>query len=151
MKVFPVLLLILSLFICSCEKAIINRGYLTETADFSKITVGKDDAQFVFRNFGSPTIRSTIADPNNGYSWYYISKRIEKTGPLDPKILEQKTIRITFDTNNIVTAVKETKYEEQNIKTVDETTKTKGKTKGIVGETFGGLGKYLKRYTEKGK
>jgi outer membrane protein assembly factor BamE (lipoprotein component of BamABCDE complex) len=150
MKLFRYSLFILLLAVCSCEKTVINRGYIIEGVDFSKIAIGKSDARFVYTTFGSPTIRSSIKDEKDGYSWYYVSKRIEKSGPLDPKIIDQKVVIVTFNKDDVVTTVKESSYEKQ-IATVSDTTKTEGKTKGIIGETFAGLGKYLKRYTEKDK
>lgn len=140
--------LVSCLFLASCEKTVLNRGYIMESADFSKIVVGKDDARAVFKAFGSPTMRSTLKDDMENYSWYYVSKRAEKTGPLDPSIVDQKTMVVTFDKNNVVLSVKDATH-EHDIQTVSETTQTEGKSKGLIGETFGGMGKYLKRYTKK--
>jgi len=143
-----VTLLSLILILAACEKTVINRGYVLHSADFSRISVGKDDAQTVFEKVGSPTIRSSIISEKGGYSWYYISKKTEKNGFLDPKVLSQKTIIVSFDSNDIVKSVTESTY-EKDINIVNDRTKTDGKDAGILGETFGGLGKYMKRYKDK--
>ncbi|MDR1476044.1 MAG: outer membrane protein assembly factor BamE [Holosporales bacterium] len=141
----------LVLFVVSaCETVVVNRGYTIESADFSKIAVGKDTAEAVFMKFGSPTLRSSVVAHNGDYSWYYVSKRMEKNGFLDPKIVDQRTIVVTFRSDNVVRSVRESTYEKP-ISVVNEKTKTEGKTAGIVGETFGGLGKYMKRYLDKDK
>jgi outer membrane protein assembly factor BamE (lipoprotein component of BamABCDE complex) len=129
---------------------VINRGYTLQLADFSKIVVGKDTAESVFKGFGSPTIRSTVQGKNGEYSWYYVSKKMEKNGFLDPKVVDQKTIIVTFSADGVVRSVKESTY-ERPISVVKEKTKTEGKTLGVISETFGGLGKYSKRYLDKGK
>lgn len=150
MKLNCVLSLVFScvMFITACEKTVVNRGYILNSVDFSKISIGKDDAQSVFEKVGSPTIRSSIVSENGGYNWYYVSKRTEKNGFLDPKVVSQKTIVVSFDANNVVTSVSESDY-EKDIEIVNDKTKTAGKDAGILGETFGGLGKYMKRYKDK--
>ncbi|GHT88821.1 hypothetical protein FACS1894113_2130 [Alphaproteobacteria bacterium] len=119
-------------------------------ADFTKISIGKDDACEVYQKFGSPTMRSCVKDEKDGYSWFYVSKRLEKNGFLDPKIVNQRTVVITFDRNDIVCSVKEIKR-DTDVPVVSGKTKTKGKTKGVFGETFAGLGKYWKRYSKSDK
>lgn len=136
------------MFFSACEKTVVNRGYVLNTSDFQKISIGKDDAQTVFERVGSPTIRSSIVSEMGGYSWYYISKRTEKNGFLDPKIVNQRTIVISFDSHDIVRDITESTY-EKDINIVNDKTKTEGKDAGILGETFGGLGKYMKRYKDK--
>ena len=146
MKFVCALFLSLSLvFSTACEKTVMTRGYALDFSDFSTIKVGKDDAQDVFEKVGSPTIRSSVENEHGGYSWYYVYKRTEKNGFLDPKVLDQKTVVVTFDSKGIVSSVKESSYEKR-IDLVKEETKTEGKGTGILSETFGGLGKYRKNY-----
>ncbi len=136
------------MFFSACEKTVVNRGYVLNPKDFLKISIGKDNAQTVFEKVGSPTIRSSVISDTDGYNWYYISKKTEKSGFLDPKVVNQKTMIISFDANDIVRSVTESAY-EKDIAIVSDKTKTDGKDAGILGETFGGLGKYMKRYKDK--
>ncbi len=131
-----------------CETTVINHGYVVKPEDFKKITVGRDNAGTVYSFFGSPTMRSTVANSDGGYTWYYVSKMTEKTSFLDPKVIDQRTMVVTFDKNNVVKSVKESTYEKPLV-TVSDKTQTKGRTAGVMGETFGGIGKYMKRYTDK--
>lgn len=146
MKFFPLTFIAFALiFTTACEKTVVTRGYALDFSDFSKIIVHKDDAQTVFEKLGSPTIRSSVENEKGGYSWYYVYKRTEKNGFLDPKVLEHKTMVVSFDSAGIVSSVKESTYEKE-IDLFKEQTATAGKGSGILGETFGGLGKYRKRY-----
>lgn len=140
--------LVAVLFETGCEKTVVNRGYAMDSADFSKILIGKDDAQAVFDKVGSPTISSSVEDEKGGYSWYYVSKKTEKNGFLDPKVIDQETMIVSFDSNGVVRSINKSTY-EKNIKIVRDQTKAGGKGAGIIGETFDGLGKYMKRYSGK--
>ncbi|MDR0942375.1 MAG: outer membrane protein assembly factor BamE [Holosporales bacterium] len=139
---------IMILCVSACEKITMNRGYVIEPAAFSKILVGKDDEQTVFEKLGSPTIRSSIIADDGSYNWYYVSKRTEKNGFLDPKVVDQKTVIVSFNKNGVVKAVSKG-AEEQSIKTVSDKTETQGKNAGVWGEVFSGLGKYRKAYSDK--
>jgi outer membrane protein assembly factor BamE (lipoprotein component of BamABCDE complex) len=118
-----------------------------KTADFSKIVVGQSNEASVFEMFGSPTVRSSVQGANGEYSWYYVSKRTEKEGFLDPKTVDRKTVIVSFGPDGVVRKVSESKY-EKDISPVGEKTKTEGKTGGIVSEAFAGLGKYSKRFVK---
>jgi outer membrane protein assembly factor BamE (lipoprotein component of BamABCDE complex) len=131
-----------------CEQTVINRGYIMESVDFKQIKVGHDTAASVYQRFGSPTMRSSFSSKTNEFSWYYVHKRLEKNGFLDPKVVDHKMIIVTFDPNMVVKSVKSSTYEKP-VQTVSGRTETKGQTKGIFGETFGGLGKYRERYKDK--
>jgi outer membrane protein assembly factor BamE (lipoprotein component of BamABCDE complex) len=131
----------------SCEKTVINHGYLIETVDFSTIKVGVDNAESVRKAFGEPTVKSSVIGPDGSYSWYYVSKKVEKVGAFAPKVLDKKTIIVSFNKNGVVTSVKEGSG-EKDIAIVRDKTATGGKTAGVAGEAFGGFGKYIKRFRE---
>ncbi|MDR0630607.1 MAG: outer membrane protein assembly factor BamE [Holosporales bacterium] len=141
-------ILIPILLLSACEKTIINRGYIIELENFKKVIVGKDNEINVIDKLGSPTTRSSVSNEKGEYTWYYVNKKMEKNGFLDPKVVEQKIFSITYSRNGIVKSIQESS-DEIKIATVSEKTKTEGKTAGIIKETFGGLGKYMKRYTGK--
>ncbi|MDR1488324.1 MAG: outer membrane protein assembly factor BamE [Holosporales bacterium] len=134
----------------SCEKVVINHGYIIESANFQEINVKKDTAMVVYEKFGAPTLRSSVVAPDGSYNWYYVSKRTEKTSFFNPKVLDEKTVVVSFDKDNVVTSVNTVSPGKLNktVNVVSEKTKTGGKTAGVLGETFGGLGKYMKHYTE---
>jgi outer membrane protein assembly factor BamE (lipoprotein component of BamABCDE complex) len=66
---------------------------------------------------------------------------------LDPQVVEQKTVAVDFDSRGIVRAVREC-VGGMDVQAVSEQTETSGKTEGVLGETFGGFGKYIKKYSK---
>ena len=129
----------------ACEKTIYTRGCAMDFSDFKKIIIGRDDAQAVIEKVGSPAISSSIEDERGGYDWFYVSKRVEKNGFLDAKVLDQKMVIVSFNSHDVVTSIKES-TEERHVEFVKEQTETSGKGTGVTSEIFGGLGKYRKRY-----
>ena len=139
---------VLLIFICclsGCDNTVINRGYDVATADFKKIIPGKDTIQDVFDKFGSPTVRSSVIQHNGDYCWYYSSKHLTKSGFLKPTLQSKQLWIITFGKNNVVNSVK-LSNNEVPINMIYDSSKSGGKTKGVVKETFGGIGKYLHKY-----
>ncbi len=135
------------LIFSACEKVVINRGCIIESEHFKKIKIGKNSAMEVYSYLGSPTVRSSVVALDGSYSWYYVSKITEKTGFMDPVVIDQKTMVITFDKNSIVKSISESTYEKP-VSTVGAKTDTAGKTAGVFSETFGGIGKYMNRYSD---
>lgn len=136
------------LLLTGCEQSVLNQGYDIETADFNNIKPGLDDMTTVFQKLGSPTVRSSVRHENGEFCWYYAAKQLKKFGFMNPKVTSQKTYVITFMLNGKVKSVTSSSY-EQVVHTVSETTKVGGKNKGVLKETFGGLGKYTQRYDKK--
>jgi outer membrane protein assembly factor BamE (lipoprotein component of BamABCDE complex) len=136
------------LSLSACETTIVNHGHIAEVDDFKKIVVGKDSVNSVFGSLGTPTMISSIPDKNGGFSWYYVSKVTKKTSFWDPKVIDYRTVAVTFGKEGIVRSIAESTYEKP-VPIVSEKTKTKGKTAGVFGETFAGVGRYMKHYMNK--
>lgn len=136
------------LLLAACEKAIINRGYIVEPEQFKRIKIDQDDAMAVYSLLGAPTMRSSITSEDGSYSWYYVSKITEKNGFMDAVVKDQKTMIVTFNSSGVVKSVTESTYEKP-VEAVADKTATGGKSKGVINETFGGLGKYMSRYKDK--
>ena len=144
---FSFLASLVALPVCmaACEKTVYTRGCAMDFSDFRKIRIGKDNAQTVIERIGSPAVRSSVEDERGGYDWFYVSKRVEKNGFLDAKVLDQRMVIVSFNASDIVTSIKES-TEERPVKFVKEQTETSGKGTGVTSEIFGGLGKYRKQY-----
>jgi outer membrane protein assembly factor BamE (lipoprotein component of BamABCDE complex) len=127
-----------------------SRGYVGEFSNFDKIVVGKDRERDVFERVGSPTASSSLSTGDGSYRWFYVAKKTEKNGFLDHKTIDQQTVVIVFSSDGVVRSVSRlTKGQEVDI--VSESTESGGKTAGILGETFGGLGKYRDRFEDSKK
>ncbi|MDR1365416.1 MAG: outer membrane protein assembly factor BamE [Holosporales bacterium] len=126
-----------------------NRGYVGEFGDFNKVAVGKDTSQDVFERMGSPTASSSISS-DGSYRWFYIAKKTEKTGPMDSKTIGQSVVVVTFSSSGVVKSVSKATG-ERDVKIVSDSAASGGKTAGVMGEVFGGLGKYRKQFEDAGK
>ena len=104
--------LITSVLCSSCETVVINHGSVVESSEFKKVKPGKDDVKSVYSLLGSPTMRSSVKSEDGSFSWYYVSKRTEKTSFLSAKVVDQKTCEILFDKNGIVRSMEESSYEK---------------------------------------
>ncbi len=140
-----IVFLICTCLLSGCSDTVINRGYDVATVNFTQIKPGKDTIQDVFNKFGSPTIRSSVIHQNGDYCWYYSSKNLTKQGFMKPTLNSKQLWIVTFGKNNVVKSVK-LSNNEQHIKMISDTSKSGGKTKGILKETFGGMGRYLDKY-----
>jgi outer membrane protein assembly factor BamE (lipoprotein component of BamABCDE complex) len=127
-----------------------NHGYVGELSDFNKITVGHDTDQEVLEKVGPPMTSLSGFAEDGSYSWFYASKKTEKNGFLDPKIKDQKAVVVSFDSRGVVKAVS-VSTNPHDIEMVKERTESGGKTAGIAGEWFGGLGKYRKQFEDSAK
>ena len=129
-----------------CAKTIINRGYDSETAEFNSIIVGKDNTVSVTSKLGTPTFRSSVLRDNGDYCWYYASKQMTKIGVFNPKTVRSITYIITFNSNDVVKSVERSDSEQPINITKDSVKAQSGKSKGVLRETFGGMGKYINMY-----
>lgn len=140
-------LLLLPLFTGCSNKVIVNSGYDFASANFNKIVVGKDTITNVFQKLGSPTLRSTVLQPNGDFYWYYATEQKIQSGVFFSKTEYKKLYLIKFNKYGTVQEVK-TINKENKIKTIRETNKVTGQSKGIFKELFSGMGKNIERYSK---
>ena len=132
-----------------CERAVINRGYDVDIAKFNQVNVGQDTATDVFNRLGSPTVRSSVLHANGDYCWIYSAKQQTKFGFINPKTVRVINYVITFNSSDIVKSIDKNSYEKPVTLARDTMKSESGKTKGVLKETFGGMGKYLDMYDKK--
>ncbi len=121
-----------------CAPEVDNRGYETELRDFKKIIPGTSTKQSVEGEFGSPSTISTFKPE----TWYYVSKMTTTTAFLKPKVIDQKTYAIVFDTSGRVTHILERTGEDtREINPVKRETPTAGYESGLMREVFSNFGK----------
>jgi outer membrane protein assembly factor BamE (lipoprotein component of BamABCDE complex) len=127
------------MFATACEKVVTGHGYMGDFNQFKTITIGKDTAQDVMDKVGSPTARSSVEGADGSYRLVYSMKLSERSGFLDPKTIEQRTMIVLIDCNDVVRDVYEAKTAKE-IELEKERTKTGGKSSGFFEEIFGGVG-----------
>jgi len=90
---------------------------------------------------GSPT----ATDPFDQNIWYYMGQKTEKKGILDPKVTEERIIRVTFDPKTrIVSEIAPMDTQRNDIPLEKRVTPTSGNDLNAVQQMIGNIGKFNK-------
>lgn len=123
----------------SCAARIDQRGNKPDEEQVVQINPGVDDKIRVAELIGTPSTISTFDDR----TWYYISKRTETFGFLEPEVTDQQILAVTFDDEGIVDNMRIYGQEDgRTIAYVDRITPTEGKDLTVIQQMFGNLGRF---------
>lgn len=123
----------------ACTPRIDQRGNKPDEDQVVQINPGVDDKIRVAELIGTPSTISTFDDR----TWYYISKRTETIGFLDPQVTDQQVLAVTFDADGIVDSMRLYGQEDgRTIAYVDRVTPTEGKDLTVIQQLFGNLGRF---------
>ncbi|WP_395019951.1 outer membrane protein assembly factor BamE [Dongia sp.] len=129
----------LPLVLGACSPTIQQEGNVPDVDQVVQINPGVDDKNRVNQLLGSPSAVSAFADR----TWYYISRRTEQTAFLDPEVVDQEVLAISFDAQNIVQDLKVYGLEDgRMVAMVDRVTPTHGNNLTIVQQVLGNLGRF---------
>ena len=85
---------------------------------------------------GSPSSESTFGP----LTWYYVSSIHEHRSIMPEKVVDQHVIEIAFDSNGVVTSLKQyTLADGKNIEVASDTTPTEGQRLGFFEQIFDNL------------
>ncbi len=130
-----------ALFISACTPTRGVRGNLVEDFRLSRVTPGVSTQADVMNTIGSPT----ATDPFDQNIWYYMGQKTEKKGILDPKITEERIIRVTFDPKTrIVSEIAPMDTQRNDIPLEKRVTPTSGNDLNAVQQMIGNIGKFNK-------
>ena len=140
MKNIVLPLIILSLTsLTACTPMTATRGNMLEDYQLKEVLAGVDGKDDVVRKIGSPTTVSTF-DEN---TWYYMGQKTQKKGIMDPKVIDEKIVVVTFAAaDGKVLAVKEQKDGREEIPIVQRTTPVSGNDFTFVQQMLGNVGKF---------
>jgi outer membrane protein assembly factor BamE (lipoprotein component of BamABCDE complex) len=125
--------------LAGCAPTIQQEGNVPDADQVVQINPGVDDKTRVTQVLGSPSTVSSFEDR----TWYYISRRTEQTAFLDPQVVEQEVLAISFDSQNIVQDMKVYGLEDgRMVAMVDRVTPTHGNDLTIVQQLLGNLGRF---------
>ncbi len=131
----------LAVWLAGCTGTVSQRGNLLDPDRLQEIEPGRHDRQQVAEILGSPSTIGTFSDKK----WYYISRRTSRLAFLEPKILEQRVIVVTFDDSGVVENVRELTVEgRREIELVGRTTPTAGQGITVVQQLLGNIGRFNK-------
>jgi outer membrane protein assembly factor BamE (lipoprotein component of BamABCDE complex) len=129
----------LPLVLTACSPTIQQEGNVPDPDQVVQINPGVDDKNRVTQLLGSPSSTSAFQDR----TWYYISRRTEQTAFLDPQVVEQEVLAVTFDAQNIVQDMKVYGVENgRMVQMVDRSTPTHGNDLTFVQQLLGNLGRF---------
>lgn len=111
---------------------------MIEDFQIAEITTLKSTRSDVLRAMGSPTTKSTF-DKN---IWYYIGQETEKRGILDPEIVEERIVLVTFNDEGYVSAIEDIDRERLDVPYVRDKTPTHGNETTVLQQFLGNLGKF---------
>lgn len=121
---------------CAPTKAV--RGNLVEDHREKQIEPGVSSRADVLRVLGSPTTQA----PFDENIWYYIGQKTEKTGIFDPKVVEERIVKVTFSDLGLVETVNLMGNMREDIPINNRKTPTGGTSVTAVQQFLGNLGKY---------
>ncbi|MCB1558846.1 MAG: outer membrane protein assembly factor BamE [Alphaproteobacteria bacterium] len=128
-------------FLSACTPQLATRGNLLEEYQMKEVLPGLDTRDDVIRKIGSPT---TVA-PFDDNTWYYIGRRTEKNGILDPKVTEEKIVVVTFNAEDgFVENILERQDGREDVPIVQRTTPTTGNDYTFIQQMLGNIGKFNK-------
>ena len=136
--------LFLALGICSvalaaCQAQYDTRGNLPDPEVVLAVQPGVDDRQKVAELLGSPSTMGTFNDK----TWYYISKKTERTAFFDPVVLDQEVLIIKFDEAGTVSDMKLLGLEDAHTVVPDpDVTPTSGHELTILQQLLGNIGRF---------
>ena len=120
--------------LAACETIVDQRGFAATPGSVEKLEVGSQSREDVIRLIGSPSTVATF-NPN---TWYYISQKQETWAFMQPVMLEQNVLQLTFNESGRLQAMK--KYDLSNgkdIEMVSRITPTAGKELTVLEQIMG--------------
>lgn len=131
----------LALLATACTPTVATRGNIVEDFRMAEILPGTSTQSDVIQAMGSPTTQDPF-DPN---IWYYIGQKTEKKGIFDPKVVEERIVRLTFNKDTgVVQEITPIDNTRNDIPLASRTTPTSGNEITAVQQMLGNLGKFNK-------
>lgn len=134
------------LILSACSPKIIQHGNVPDEEQVVQIQPGIDNKDRVQQLLGSPSTEGSFGQD----IWYYVSKKTSQTGFLEPDVIDQGVLAVTFDQEGIVNDLKV--YDQSDgrlVAMVDRETPTHGNEMTILQQLMGNLGRFDPESTSK--
>ena len=132
-------MLLAGLTLVGCAKTVEVRGHVDDPDALASVQPGVSTKDDVLHAIGSPSATSEFGRE----TWYYISAHKETKAFLDPKLLEQEVMQITFDQEGKVDEILH--YDKDNAKkitAVKDYTPTEGRGLGLMEQLLSNVGRF---------
>lgn len=144
---YPNTILLLLLLLTSCQ-TIDVRGQYVDDAALHKLQNAKMNKAEVVELIGTPTIVPEYSEN----TWYYAQRSLARRAWFEPKVVEQRIVKIIFDEKDVVEEVallNDSQNEE--IKVISEYTKTYGTDLNGLQKFVRNIGRFNKTTDGKGR
>lgn len=134
----PILIAALAgIVLAGCTPLRSHQGYIVDADLVNAIHPGVDNRDSVLATLGHPTFAAQF---NQG-DWYYLSRDSRNYAYNLPKVRDQLTMQISFDSKGNVTAVRRSGADQvASITPMKKTTPTLGRKRSFFSELFGNIG-----------
>lgn len=133
----PVLASALLLVSGACTPLRSHQGYIIDAELVNSVRPGIDNRQSVLATLGHPSFASQF---NQG-DWYYVARDSRNFAFNTPRVREQLTLQISFDSSGTVSAIRKSGKEQvASISPSGKVTPTLGRERGFFADLFGNIG-----------
>jgi outer membrane protein assembly factor BamE (lipoprotein component of BamABCDE complex) len=120
-----------------CSRVRTHQGYQIDRLVVESISPGVDNKASVEGAMGRPSFASQFGPEE----WYYVSRDMQQLAFKQPKVVDQKILRIRFDAaGNVATVDRIGKQQIANIGPVKDKTDTLGRRRTLLQDLFGNIG-----------
>ena len=128
-----------SFFAASCTTVQDVRGNRIDLEALSQLKIHQSRKSDVLQAFGSPT----TVPPFSNKTWIYIGQLNEAKAFLRPEITEQLTVKMTFDQDDVLTAVTLRDQDDSiNVEVSEDKTPTSGNEFTVLEQLLGNIGRF---------
>lgn len=129
-----------SLFLSACQTVDVRGHYVSDSL-IAEINKGNLTQEQVIEKIGTP---SYIPEYTQN-TWYYMQRSLTKKAWFDPKVIEQRIVKVTFNQNNIATKAELIENsQKENINIQKEFTPTPGTELNGVQKFVKNMGRFNK-------
>ena len=114
------------------------RGNIVQDYQLVEVVPGEDSRSDVLKKLGSPTTKATFDDN----IWYYLGQETQKKGILDPKVIEERIIMVSFNEDGVVETIEDVNNDRVDIPIDRDKTPTSGNEITVMQQFLGNLGRF---------
>jgi outer membrane protein assembly factor BamE (lipoprotein component of BamABCDE complex) len=130
---------VLTVSLAACAPIVDQRGNLPDPSKLAAIEPGVTNKEAVSKLLGTPSSVSTFGDK----TWYYISRRTERTAFFAPEVTDQLVVAVAFDDSGIVRGVERHNLADgRPIDPSPRETPSAGRELGFIEQLIGNLGRF---------
>lgn len=127
-----------ALSVAACTPTVNVRGNIVKDYQLAEVVPGQDSRSDVLKKLGSPTTKATFDDS----IWYYMGQETEKKGILDPKVVEERIIKVSFNDDGTVESIEDVNNNRVDIPIDRDKTPTSGNEITVMQQLLGNLGRF---------